>query len=164
MELNLARDVKNNKKGFYRYIGRRRQAKESVSPLIKGNGELASSDIEKAEILNECFASDFMGGQASRVCQDREPPGEVVGSGFCPTVTVEQVQVLLMKLDVYKSMGLDDIHPRVLKEMADVVAEPLSIIFENHGWLVKSPVTGKRETLLPFLRKGERRIWGTTGR
>jgi len=30
MELNLAREVKDNKKGFYRYLGRRRQAKESV--------------------------------------------------------------------------------------------------------------------------------------
>ena len=28
VELNLARDVKDNKKGFYRYIGRRRWAKE----------------------------------------------------------------------------------------------------------------------------------------
>ena len=44
VELNLARDVKDNKKGFYRYIGRRRQAKESVLPLMKGNEELASSD------------------------------------------------------------------------------------------------------------------------
>ena len=44
MELNLARDVKNNKKGFYRYIGRRRQAKESVPSLINETGELASSD------------------------------------------------------------------------------------------------------------------------
>ena len=51
MELNLSRDVKDNKKGFYRYIGRRRQAKESAPPLMKGNGELASSDIEKAEVL-----------------------------------------------------------------------------------------------------------------
>ena len=42
--------------GMYRYIGRRRQAKESVPPLMKGNGELASSDIEKAEVRNECFA------------------------------------------------------------------------------------------------------------
>ena len=64
MELNFVRDVKD-KKGFYRYIGRRRQDKESVPPLMKGNGELASSDIEKAEVLRECFASVFTGGQAS---------------------------------------------------------------------------------------------------
>ena len=38
MELNLARDVKENKKGFYWYIGRKRQTKESVPPLMKGNG------------------------------------------------------------------------------------------------------------------------------
>ena len=31
IELNLVRDVKNNK-GFFRYVGRRRQAKETVPP------------------------------------------------------------------------------------------------------------------------------------
>ena len=80
-------DVKDNKKGFYRYIGRKRQTKESVLPLMKGNGELASSDIEKAEVLNECFVSVFMCGQVSCVCQDNEPLGEGVGSSFCPTGT-----------------------------------------------------------------------------
>ena len=90
MELNLMRDVKDNKKGFYRYIGRRRRAKESVPSLMKGNGELASSDIEKAEVLNECFASVFRSGQASHVYQDPEPLSKGVGSGFHP-ITVEQV-------------------------------------------------------------------------
>ena len=33
MELNLVRDVKKNK-GFFRYIGQKRQAKDSVPPLI----------------------------------------------------------------------------------------------------------------------------------
>ena len=111
-ELNLARDVKDNKKGFYKYIGRRRQAKETVPPLMKSNGELASSEIEKAEVLSECFASVFTAGQASLVCQDPESLGEGVGSRFHPTVTVEQVRVLLMKLNVCKSTGPDDIHPR----------------------------------------------------
>jgi len=49
------------------------------------------SDLEKSEIFNECFASVFTGGQASCVCQDHKPLRECVGSGFCPTVTVEQV-------------------------------------------------------------------------
>ena len=50
---------------------------------MKGNGDLASSDIEKAEVLSECFASVFTGGH--------EPLGKGVGRGFCPTVEVKRV-------------------------------------------------------------------------
>ena len=69
---------------------------------------------------------------------------------------VEQVQVLLMTLNMYKFMGPDDIHPRVLKEMADVVAKPLSIIFVNHGCLVKSLVTGKKGNITPIFENGRK--------
>ena len=34
MELNLARDVKNNKKGLCTYMGQKIQAKESIPSLI----------------------------------------------------------------------------------------------------------------------------------
>ena len=68
-----------------------------------------------------------------------------------------------MKLNVCESMGPDDIHPRVLKEMSDVVAEPLSIIFEI-SWLCGAvPGDWEKGTLLPFLRRGERKTQGTTG-
>jgi len=40
MELNLARDVKNNERGFYRYSSHKRKAKEIVFLLINEKGIL----------------------------------------------------------------------------------------------------------------------------
>jgi len=48
-ELNLVRYVRKNKKGFYSYIGQKRQAKESVPPLVN---ELTMIDTEKAGVLS----------------------------------------------------------------------------------------------------------------
>jgi len=37
----------------------------------------------------------------------------------------------LSKLDIHKSMGPDAMHPQVVREVAGVIAEPLSTIFER---------------------------------
>ena len=66
MGLNSVRNVRNNKKGFYRYFGEKRHAKESICPLINEK-ELARADTEKAEVLIEFFASVFTGRQDSHI-------------------------------------------------------------------------------------------------
>lgn len=58
LELNLARDVKkNHKKGFYRCVGQKRKTKENAPhphpPPIGKTGELAPTDMEKAEALKD---------------------------------------------------------------------------------------------------------------
>ena len=74
MELNLARDVKNNK-GVYRYFGQKRKIKENVPCLVNKTGELVTTDMEKAEVLNNFFASICTGNLSSHISQVPEPQG-----------------------------------------------------------------------------------------
>jgi len=64
MELNLIRDVKNTSKGFYRYTGQKRKAKEIVPPLRNEKLKMVTTDMERVEVLNNFFASVFTGCQA----------------------------------------------------------------------------------------------------
>ena len=52
-------------------------------------------------------------------------------------------------------MGLGDMHPRVLRELPDVVVKPLSIIFEESWRSGEVPGDLKRETSLPFQKRVE---------
>lgn len=44
LELRLARDVKNHKKGFFRYVSNKQKQKENTGPLLNRRGELATNN------------------------------------------------------------------------------------------------------------------------
>ncbi|KFV00772.1 hypothetical protein N340_04752, partial [Tauraco erythrolophus] len=68
-ELNLARDIKGNKKNFYRYVSDKKRSRENIGPLQKETGDLATRDMEKGEVLNDFFASVFTGKSSSCTAQ-----------------------------------------------------------------------------------------------
>jgi len=59
LELNLARDVKDNKKSYFKYISSKRKTRNNVGPLLNEVSDLMTENIEKAELLNAFFASVF---------------------------------------------------------------------------------------------------------
>ncbi|KAK4815890.1 hypothetical protein QYF61_009941 [Mycteria americana] len=66
------------------------------------------------------------------------------------------VSDLLHHLDTHKSMGHDEIHPRVLKELAEVLTKPLSIIYQQ-SWLTgEVPADWRLANVMPIFKKGRK--------
>ncbi|KFV75864.1 RNA-directed DNA polymerase from mobile element jockey, partial [Struthio camelus australis] len=70
-----------------------------------------------------------------------------------PLVEEDQVRDLLSKLDIHKSVGPDGMHPRVLRELADVIARPLSIILERSWQSGEVPEAWKKANVTPVFQK-----------
>jgi len=160
MDLNLVRDAKNNNEGFYRYVSQKRKVKGSVSPLMSKTGKLITMDEEKAEVLNKFFASVFAGSLSCHTSQVDGPPGRDWRSKVLPTAREGRVREHLRNLNIHQFMGPDEMHPTVLRKLADVIAKLLFIICEKSWQSVGVPGDCKKGNIAPIFIKGRKEDHG----
>ncbi|KAJ7419652.1 hypothetical protein BTVI_24604 [Pitangus sulphuratus] len=78
--------------------------------------------------------------------------GNIISSDVDP----ETLWDLLLQLDPYKSMEPDGIHPRILKELADVIAKPLLVIFEQFLESGEVSADWKLTNIVPIFKKSKK--------
>jgi exonuclease III len=153
-EKEIAKTAKTNPKAFYSYFKSKLKTQEGVADLKDSDGNVASTDEQKANILNSFFCSVFTHEDKSSI------PGCGISQGlsFLEDMDIEEdkVKKLLKTVNVTKSQGPDCIHPRILQELADELAAPLTYVFKtslNEGVL---PAQWKWANVTPLFKKGSK--------
>ncbi|KAK4832759.1 hypothetical protein QYF61_025288 [Mycteria americana] len=82
------------------------------------------------------------------------------GPNEAPIIQGEMVSDLLHHLDTHKSMGPDGIHPRVLRELVEVLTKALSILYQQ-SWLTgEVPADWRLANVTPIYKKGQKEDLG----
>jgi hypothetical protein len=154
-EKEIVNSVKSNPKAFYAYTKSKLHTQENVANLEDSEGRWANTDKEKAEMLNSFFSSVFTHENKTDIPELEKPKLESTLTDI--DISEEKVVNILNKLDITKSQGPDEIHPRVLREMAEEMAGPLACIFRISLETGKLPVQWKQANVTPLFKKGSKK-------
>ncbi|KAK4810508.1 hypothetical protein QYF61_004288, partial [Mycteria americana] len=145
--------VRQQERIFFKYVNSKRRSKENIGPILVEDGHLNNRDEEKAEAFNAFFLPQSLIIIRPWAARSSELKDHKCGNSDFPFVDTEIVRDQLYQLNVHKSMGPDGIHPRVLKELADVTAGPLSIIYQRSWESGEIPTDWKLANVIPIYKK-----------
>ena len=121
-------------------------------PLVS---RLTNNDIQKANLLNDYFASVFTHEPHGYVPSMDSRTNKVM---LYEAIKNKDIESLLKNMDGNKAPSPDGYHPCFVKELAEFISEPLGIIFRN---LVESgniPTQWKEARVSAIHKKGNQKL------
>jgi hypothetical protein len=129
-ELELVERSKRAPKILFSYVNRKQKVKPHIRALKGQDGQTVTDTQGIVRVLNDQFKSVFVdectstipefGKRTDFVCKENK---------LIDNINRDRVLKLLKGLDASKAMGVDEIHPAVLKNAAEGFVAPLLYIF-----------------------------------
>ena len=128
-ERKITEEIKKKPKVFWKYAKSRLKTRASIPPLTKTDGSQAKTARDRAETLNAFFASVFTKEDTTKFPAAPQYNMEDFLENI--DITPEIVFTKLTNLNQNKSAGHDEWHPFFLKNLAEALSVPLSILFNK---------------------------------
>jgi len=128
-EKKLASNIKEDVKSFYAYVNRNSNGKIVVDSLVNDCNELVVDREVMCKMYNDYFTSEDLSFNGIELNLNTQVDGKNYVTDLI--ITKEMVLNKLEKLKVNKASGVDNISPRLLHDLADVLAPPLAMIFNE---------------------------------
>ena len=124
---------------------------DSIPPLNKPDMTIASSNLQKAELLGTMFSNKMSVPEPDRAL----PVTPTLCEESISTLQInpEKVRLLLKKSNTKKATGPDDISPHILQRCAAELANPLTSVFQACVQECFWPSLWKQARVIPVHKK-----------
>ena len=149
-EHKLEQNIKSDSKSFYGYVRSKQNVRDKVGPLEDNAGNIITQGFLMAEELHMHFSSVFTREDTSSLPVPKTtfngPEGEMLEQ---LVVTPEIVASKINNMKENKSLGVDGISPKILKETVEQISTPLQEGTVSLEW--------KEANIIPLFKKGSRK-------
>ena len=157
-EATLVSNIANNLKSFWCYVNYSLKARPNIDAIQRLDGSLASSDQEKAELLNSYFSSVFTHENLTNIptLESKDDTPQLDDMAISPSMVCS----VITKLKSEKSTGPNGWPIEVIKQCSQQISIPLSIIFNKSFQSGVLPQDWKVAYITPIHKKGSCNVTG----
>ena len=156
-ESKISRNLKRNQKAFYNYVNSKRKIKASLSGIRGKNGQVLQTAEEIADELGQFFESTFVTEtmyDENDIFTTYQNTDKITDVDF----DYADVQKRLSDLNIWKSYGPDQIHPKILKCLSDIPPFVSMIVqfFKKCYDSCEIPSVWKKAEIIALHKKGDK--------